>query len=67
MKKLSLRRLSILTVAFAGLCLSGCAPMVYDSTPHFSHHRFPPSYDPYYYPVVVKPGTYPGYRPTPLP
>lgn len=67
MKTRILSRLSVLAIALTGLCLSGCAPMVYDSNPHFSHHRLPPRQDPYYRPVVVKPGTYPGYRPSSLP
>lgn len=42
MKRNVFRLASIMMIALAGVCASGCAPMVYDSNPHFSHHRVPP-------------------------
>ncbi|MDE6007791.1 MAG: hypothetical protein K2G90_01120 [Muribaculaceae bacterium] len=42
MKKKVFRLPLIMMVAVVGLLSTGCAPMVYDSNPHFSHHRVPP-------------------------
>lgn len=63
----------ILLIGLVATLSTGCAPMVYDSNPHFSHHRVPPKPMPKPLPKPApgygKPGSpapvKPGNQPTP--
>ena len=54
------RFIPILLIALAATLPTGCAPMVYDDNPHFSHHRYPPK-------PVQKPKPIPKPKPKPKP